>query len=254
MKIGIVLIATNCYVILAVRFIKRFMHFYKGSANITFYIFTDEDPHIYLPDNISNVIYIETHHNTWVEGTDSKFSSILSIEDKLINEDFVLYVDSDTNIDKEFTEEWFIGESVGGQHFDDQFGMRVIKAFERNPRSKAYVPYDTMLPQVYQYGAFFSFSTKKMIEFCKLMRSYQLADKEWGYEPGVNDESYINREFHFNPPEKIVLCKDFKFLISDKGGLPDTRRMDIDIRQYKKDLLKYKDSLIDIQNGIIIKE
>ena len=72
MKIGVILIATNSYIVLAVKFIKRFIQFYRGTARITFYIFTDEDPHKYLPDNI-DVVFIETHHTNWVEGTDSKF-------------------------------------------------------------------------------------------------------------------------------------------------------------------------------------
>jgi hypothetical protein len=252
MKIGIILIATNSYIVLAVRFIKRFVHFYKGDAEITFYIFTDEDPSIYLPDNI-NVVFIETHHKNWVEGTDSKFSSIISIEDKLLNEDYVLYVDSDTNIDKDFNEDWFIGESVGGQHYGDQGHMLTQgRPFERNPRSMAYIPRDTKLTETYYYGAFFCFSSKKMIEFCKLMKSWQVADKQWGYEPGVNDESFLNKEFHFNPPEKVVLCRDFKFLISDKGGIGDPRHMDLDVEELKRGLKEAKDKLINIQHGKLI--
>lgn len=252
MKIGIVLIATNSYIVLAVKFIKRFMRFYKGSATITFYIFTDEDPHKYIPDHI-NIVYIETHHRNWVEGTDSKFSSVVSIENKLINEDYVVYVDSDTSVNIEFDENWFIGESVGGQHYDDT--VRMIKdgrPFDRNPRSKSYVPRDTKLSQMYYYGAFFCFSSKKMIEFCKLMRSYQLADKEWGYEPGVNDESYINREFHFNPPSKVVLIKDFKFSVSDKGGIGDPRYPKLNVGAIKQDLILYKNNNINIAHGKVV--
>lgn len=252
MKIGVVLIATNSYIILAVRFIKRFMQFYKGTANITFYIFTDEDIRVYLPNNI-NVVYIETHHHNWIEGTDSKFSSIVSIENLLLNEDYVTYFDADTNVDKDFTEEWFLGDSVGGQHYGDAGHMLTQgRPFDRNPRSKAYIPVDTVLPQMYFYGAFFCFSSKKMLEFCKTLINYQVADKQWGYEPGVNDESYINREFHFNPPSKVVPCTEFKFLISDKGGIGETRRMNLNIEPIKKVLRKKKDEPINIANGIVI--
>ena len=38
-KIGIVIIATNSYFVLGIRFIKKFMHHYKGSQKITFYFF-----------------------------------------------------------------------------------------------------------------------------------------------------------------------------------------------------------------------
>lgn len=253
MKIGIIILATNSYFVLGIRLIKRFNYFYKGNAQITYYIFTDQDPKDYLPDDIS-IVYTETHHKSWVEGTDSKFSSIISIEDKLINEDYVLYLDADTNINKDFTEDWFIGESVGGQHYGDQGHMvKQGRPYERNPRSKAYIPRDTKLPEMYYYGAFFCFSSKKMIEFCKLMRSYQLEDKSWGYEPGVNDESFINKEFHFNPPEKVVLCKDFAFLISDKGGLQNTRNVDLNIEELKYEARKLKDQLWNLENSKIVK-
>ena len=36
-KIGIVILATNAYFVLGVRFIKKFMHHYKGDSKITFY-------------------------------------------------------------------------------------------------------------------------------------------------------------------------------------------------------------------------
>ena len=252
MKIGVILIATNSYIVLSIKFVKRFMYFYTGNAKITFYIFTDKDPHEYLPDDV-NIVFIETHHRNWVEGTDSKFSSIISIEDKLVNEDFCIYVDSDTSVNKHFNEEWFIGESVGGQHYDDLGRMiREGRPFDRNPRSKAYIPRDSKLPQMYYYGAFFAFSSKKMIEFCKLLRSYQLEDKKWGYEPAVNDESYINREFHFNPPSKIVLIKDFKFAISDKSGIGDPRNPRLDVSNILTQLKEHKNDLIDIRGQTII--
>jgi hypothetical protein len=248
MKIGIVVLGTNSYFILLVRFVKRFMHFYKGDKEIIFYLFTDTDPKDYLPDNI-HYEYIHTTNKSWVDGTNLKFVSILKLEDRDV--DYLLFVDADTNIDKDFTEEWFLGESVAGQHYGDQGWMKDKKGFERNPRSKAYIPLDTPLPQTYVYGAFFSFEKNKMMEFCKLMRDWQLADREWGFEPGCNDESYIQKYFHYNPPSKLVLCKDFKFLISDKGGIGETRRMDLDTQHIREKALEWKDKLWNIQNGKI---
>lgn len=259
MKIGIAILATNAYFVLGIRFIKRFMQFYKGPYYIRFFLFCDEDPLPYLPEGIEedfalhmdyDVKYIHTTNKNWVDGTNLKFESIISLENEEI--DYLFYFDADTNIDKNFTEEWFLGDMVGGQHYGDKDWMKNKKAFDRNPRSKAYVPKDTKLPQMYFYGAFFGGKKDRMIEFCKLMRSYQLADKEWGYEPGVNDESYINREFHFNPPTKIVLCPDFKFLISDKGGIGETRDMNLNTDKIKGDLLAFRDVPINIQHGKVI--
>jgi len=249
MKIGIVVLATNAYFVLGIRFIKRFMQFYTGKEKIKFFFFSDIDPKDYVPDDI-DVEYIHTVNHNWVDGTNLKFISIISLENQDV--DYLFYFDADTNVNSEFTEEWFLGDMVGGQHYGDQTWMLVNKPFERHQRSKAYIPKYTAHPEMYFYGAFFGGTKEKMISFCRLMRSYQLTDREWGYEPGVNDESYINREFHFNPPERIVLCKDFKFLISDKGGIGETRNMNLDVSHIKSALKAHKNDDINIQSNIVI--
>lgn len=247
-NIGIIVLATNAYFVLGIRFVKRFMQFYKGDSNVTFYFFSDTDPKNYVPDNI-NYEYHYTTNNSWVDGTNLKFTSILKLEN--CNADYLTYFDADTSVNEDFTEEWFIGDLVGGQHYADQVKgwMLEQKGFERNPRSKAYIPIDTSLPQMYYYGAFFSAKKDKMMEFCKKLLWGQIEDKKWGYEACVNDESHIQRYFHYNPPTKVVLCTEFKFIISHKGGLPDTRNMELDVSEIKKDLLKYKNEIIDIEYG-----
>lgn len=249
MRIGIVVLCTNAYFILGIRFIKKFIHHYKGDKAIIFYMFTDKDPKDYLPDDI-DYRYHHTTNKSWVDGTNLKFTSILKLEN--CEADYLFYFDADTNVDKDFTEEWFLGDMVGGQHYGDQSWMKNKKGFERNPKSKAYVPHNTKLPQMYFYGAFFGGTRDRMIQFCKLMRSYQLADKEWGYEPGVNDESYINREFHFNPPTKIVKTNEFRFLISDKGGVGQTRNMKLDLSKLLERAKELKNETFDIQHGQIV--
>ncbi len=244
-NIGIVVLCTNAYFVLGIRFVKRFMHFYKGDNNITFYFFSNNDPKDYLPDNI-DIEYFFASNDNWVDGTNLKFTSVLSIGDRL-KSDYLFYFDADTNVNNDFTEEWFLGDIVGGQHYADQDWMKEKKGFDRNPISKAYVPEDTTLPQMYYYGAFFGGTSENMINFCKTMRYYQLEDKKIPYEPGVNDESYINREFHFNPPTKVVLCTKFAFAISDKGGIGETRYPNLDVDKIKVDLMRYKNENINIQ-------
>ena len=250
MNIGVVVLATNAYFVLGIRFIKRFMHFYKGDKNITFYFFSDNNPKDYIPDNI-DFEYFHVTNDNWVDGTNLKFTSILKIKDKL-KSDYLFYFDADTNVDQNFTEDWFLGDLVGGQHYADQSWMKEVKGFDRNPISKAYVPFDTISPQMYYYGAFFGGTSKNMIEFCEIMRFYQLEDKKIPYEPGVNDESYINCYFHFNPPTKIVMCTEFAFAISDKGGIGETRDVNLDVNNIKNELLIYKNDLINIQNNKVV--
>jgi len=246
-NIGICILATNIYFLLGLRFIHKWRNHYKGNKKITFYLFTDRNPNEYI--DTTDIKYYNTSNKNWVDGTNLKFNSILKLKE--CNEDYLFYFDADTNITKDFTEEWFLGERVGGQHFADQSWMKEEKGFDRNPQSSAYIPYDTTLPQMYYYGAFFGGSKDQMINFCQTLREYQLKDKEINYEPAVNDESYINKEFHFNPPTKVVPTVDFKFDISDKGGIPQIRNTKIIFTDKLENIIQNYNKPFDIQNGLI---
>ena len=247
-NIGIVILATNAYFVLGIRFIKRFAHYYKGDKQITFYFFSDTDPKPYLPDNI-DVEYHHEQHTSWVDGTNSKFKNIINLSN--CKSDYLYYFDADTNMNADFTDEWFLGDLVGGEHYGNRDWLKNGAGFDRNSQSKAYVPLDSPLPYTYHYGAFFGGKTNKVIDFCTTLREWQLEDKKIPYEPGCNDESYINTYFHFNPPYTVP-CDKFAFNISDKGGIGETRHPDLDISNHKKTLLENKDRLINIQNNEII--
>lgn len=247
MRIGICILATNIYFLLGLRFIHKWRKHYRGNSRITFYLFTDRDPSRYIETN--DIKYIHSENDTWVDGTNSKFKNIIKLEET--QEDYLFYFDADTNISKDFEEEWFIGDMVGGQHFADQSWMKEKKGFERYEKSTAYVPLDTDLPEMYYYGAFFGGTKNNMINFCKTLQEYQQQDKKINFEPGVNDESYINKEFHYNPPTKVVLCKDFVFNISDKGGLGETRNLQLDYTQHLQDIEKNRNKPFDIRNNEI---
>lgn len=233
-KIGIVVLATNAYFILGVKFIKKFIHHYKGDKHITFYFFSDTDPKPYLQENI-DVKYYYNKHNSWLEGTNSKFSNMLSIEN--CDSDYLIYFDADTSISQDFTEEWFIGDTVGFEHFGNRDWMKEVKGYDRNPQSKAYVPLDTTLPQMYYHGCLFGGKKDKIIEVCKVLRNNQLEDQKIPYEPGVNDESYINQYYHYNPPSLVVYLENYKFNVSDKAGILNTRDPNLNIEHLKKELL-----------------
>jgi hypothetical protein len=248
-RIGIVILATNAYFVLGVRFIKKFIHHYKGDSSIKFYFFSDEDPKPYLPGNIE-VEYYYNKHSDWVEGTNAKFTNIISLSD--CDSNYLYYFDADTNVSKDFTEEWFLGDLVGGEHYGNRSWLANGIGFDKNPISKAYVPADTTLPCTYHYGAFFGGKKDKMIDFCKTLKEWQLEDQKIPYEPGVNDESYINAYFHYNPPTYVVPYESFMFDVSDKGGIGETRNTNLDINNIKDQILLYKDKVFNITNGNVV--
>ena len=244
MKIGIVVVCTNAYFILGVRFIKAFVKYYTGTHKIHFYVFSDTDPTTYMP-NITNLTYKSLFNKDWASGTNSKFQSILSL--KLSDCDHIYYFDADTEINKDFGD-WFIGDSVGGEHFSNR--DKGEKPFDRNPKSKAYVPLDTPLPQMYYYGAFFGGRKDYVINLCKILIENQNADKLIPYEPLWNDESYLNQYFHINPPSTVVPSDKFAFEISDKGGIENTKNTSLDISNLKAMILKHPTESFTLVKGV----
>jgi hypothetical protein len=67
----------------------------------------------------------------------------------------------------------------------------------------------------------------------------------------VNDESYINAYFHFNPPTTVA-CEDFAFDISHKGGIGETRNTKLDISDLKRQMLLHKNDVYNILNGKLV--
>tara|TARA_E500000178_G_scaffold319568_1_gene341973 strand:+ start:309 stop:1076 length:768 start_codon:yes stop_codon:yes gene_type:complete len=247
-KIGIVIVATNAYFILGLRLVNRFNNFYSGFSQIKFYFFSDQDPAPYLHKEI-NISYINQKHSNWVDGVNSKFKNILSLEDS--DCDYIYFLDSDTNINNPFNEWSILGDLVGGEHFGNKTWMKDVKNYDRNPRSSAYVPYNTELPQTYYLGAFFGGKKENVIEMCKVMCEWQEHNKKISHEPGVNDESYLNKYFHYNPPKTIPIEK-FPFVISDKGGMHNTREPSLDISNLVEGANERKYSLWDIKFNKIV--
>lgn len=246
-KIGIVILATNAYFVLGVRFIKKFMYHYKGDSEIKFYFFSDENPVAYIPDNIK-VEYHPVQHDSWMDATNDKFRNIINLANG--DSDYLYYFDADTSVSVDFTEEWFIGDLVGGEHYGNRSWLANGAGFDRFEKSKAYVPLDSPLPYTYHYGAFFGGLRDRVIDFCKTLREWQIEDKKIPYEPGVNDESYINAYFHFNPP-MTVRSENFAFEISHKGGIGETRNTNLDINHLKKEMIECKNDVYDINGGAI---
>ena len=252
MNIGILVIATNSYFPLGIRFIKQFNFFYRGNANIKYYFVSDKSPNDFIPESL-NVHYISDFHKSWKEGTDSKFKNILKTQGDSL--DYIYYFDADTVIRKPFTNDWFLGDLVGGKHFMHNVRLKAGQplGFERRKHSKAYVPLDTNLPQIYYYGAFFGGKHQNVIYFSKEIIQMMEDDIQNNFLRAVqNDESYINAYFHYNPPSRCVES-EFAFGVSNKGSIPKLRHINNEyIQEIEQDLLKYKNSCIDIINGKVV--
>ena len=244
----IAVVATNIYFLLGLRFIRQFWT-NCAEKNIKFHFFSDIDPTPYLKDGMQCQYWPE-NHKTWQDATNSKFKNMLKIE--LGPKDSLFYFDADTSVTAKFTTDWFLrGDLVGGEHYGNRNFLAGNTGYDRNKRSKAYIPEDSEHEAIYYYGAFFGGTKQKVTEFLKTLVEWQTYDTEvLGYEPVVNDESYINKYFHYTPP-KMVKCEEFMFNISDKAGIKDSRvvvRVDDTILQR---LVELKDKNWHISGGTV---
>ena len=244
--IHIAIIATNKYFPLGVRFIKKFEK--HSDQKVRFHFFSNMNPADYLPSHVDLVFY-RTEHNSWVDATNSKFDNIMKVQAD--NSDYIFYFDADTGISRDFSVNWFLGDSVAGEHFGNKGFLSGNKGYDRNSESKAYIPEDSQLECMYFYGAFFGGRSNFVKYFCETLIDWQQKDKAMNYEPAVNDESYINRFFHYSPPLKIVKSSDFAFNISDKGGLDNTRKIEDLPQEMFRKMLYLKDVDYDIADGEI---
>jgi hypothetical protein len=168
--------------------------------------------------------------------------------------DYVYYFDADTNVNREFTEDWFLGDLVGTEHFNNRWtehGKPCVKPYDRHPPSRAYIPFDTQLPQMYYHGALFGGSKVRIMEMCRKLEKDQMEDKAVHHEPVWNDESYINHYFHHNPCTRVLPNDAFLFDPSDKGGIGDTRSMSLDVSSILQKVKDTPDKAFDLSNGHI---
>lgn len=246
----IVVVATNAYFLMGLRFIRQF-HQYCKESNVKYHFFSDTDPSPYLRSGMNCQWYME-EHNSWQDATNSKFKNIIKLN--VEEQDHIFYFDADTSISRDFSTSWFlIGDLVGGEHFANKGDLKGNSGYDRNPRSKAYIPEDSPLEPIYYYGAFFGGKKEQIQDFCRVLLEWQHWDKVNlnGYEPVVNDESYINKYFHHTPPA-CVESKDFQFNISDKGGVENSRHVRKITEEEKLQLEALRDQNWSISHGTIV--
>jgi len=250
-SVTFLVVATNAYLPLGVRLVKRFNHFYHGEDAVTIHLLTDEELEPYLPPG--NWARERRIHTNWVEGTSSKFKELITLS-RSCDTEYLYVLDADTSFNRPFDLKWLLGDTVACEHFGNRDWMadNDKKNYERNRKSLAYVPYDTPHPQMYYMGMLIGGKTTCVEEFSTTMLDWQTEDTRTGNPACVQDESYINKYFHVNPPSHVVPTDGFPWVISDKGGLGETRNVNLGVSRVKAVLQEFRDRpLIDIRNNVV---
>lgn len=266
--INVVILATNIYALLGVRLIKQLNYRYKGKIPLHIHVFTDVDMEQYLPTSTKNVTVHYRIHNSWLNGTNSKFTNIVSLEKIMVRKfkpqsdnDYCYYIDADTIVVNDINETFFTlnrsHKFASLTHFICGSIPPENYPFERNSVSQAFVS-KTDKDQLYRHATYLGGRTQDFVEMCKKLIVMQDIDQKINFEPGCNDESYVNRYLHdirYTNQCKVWKCEDFSkyLLVSEKGGLENFR--DVKNKPTEEDLNLLKENRekqINIVNGKIV--
>lgn len=243
-----VVLATNSYLPLGIRLYKNLCRYFQGDFHVNMVV--NRDPSPFLSDRfLHNISFSADNNTSWVDCMYLKFKWMLATEAK-----FIYYLDADTNLNKTVNKSLFCNSEyqlVGAEHFNNRSVMKDIKNYERNKISQAYIPVTTSLPQMYYQGAFFGGQKENIDVFCKTILDWKAKDKAINFEPGVNDESYINKFFHYNQPKTLHL-EEFPFIVSCKGGINNSRN--VKNPWDEQGLMNNRDNYINIRDGKVISD
>lgn len=206
-KICIVLVATNYYFPLGLRFINRWSHLYNGEIETEFHFYSEKDPSEYIDSTLSNVLFHKMETTSWSEADVSRIYEIVKMDDH--ETDYIYVFDADTNIDFKFNDYLFKDGIVAYQHLYNDL-------FDTNKEAKNY--FEVTPSDIWYQTCLIGGSKKDMVAMCKAVVPWISIDQENGYTPQWIAERYFNRYLHENKPSYYIKRgQPTPFYMSDKG-------------------------------------
>jgi hypothetical protein len=251
-KICLLIVATNVYFILGVRFINKWNKLYKGNNNIHFHFVSDQNPFEYLPNDINNVTYENVESvEDWTYNSMLRLYKTLELKDK--DYDQIYWFDADTNIDYVFEDNW-VGDLVSYIH-----GYKMMVWMTTNARSSSFIPFEKNLD--YYQACFWGGNKDIVIDACEKSLLLYEYDKAIDYVPSWADEKYLNKYFYFKRPSKSFKQGQLPFRVADKGrqgvisGIDHKPFYDIETSQYQlilENVKQNKELFWDIEDSSFI--
>lgn len=205
MKIGLINIATNRYMEFAENLYNSADKFFLSNEGyeVHYFLFTN------LPGKIKrdNLIVTNQEHYPWPGMTLRRYEIFCKNEDILSDMDYLYYCDIDMLFEGYIGNE-IIGESVGTIHPGFWNAPVHIMSYDRNPLSKAYVPFTE--GKRYYAGGFNGGTSNNFLKMADTIYRNIEEDQKIGYVAQWHDESHLNRYFIDNPPE-ITLDPSYCF-------------------------------------------
>lgn len=195
-KIGILYICTGKYSVLWPGFFESAEKKLLTNCEKHYFVFTDA-PTVEHEAECDRIHRIEQEAMEWPYSTLLRFHIFLKCEEQLSSFDYLYFFNADVEIVKEITEEMFLPriehneELVVVQHAGYYNKHPYQFTYDRNPRSKAFIPFGK--GTVYVCGGINGGQTSAFLDMCNILSNHIDADLQNGIIALWHDESHLNK-------------------------------------------------------------
>lgn len=197
-KVGLLLIATHKYKQFLQPIITSADKYFLNDCDVSYYVFSDHEQPLQSNRKINN-IHIE--HKPFPYASADRWKHFVNNEEKLLNEEYLFYVDVDCLFVDEIKSEDVLSNLVGVRHCGYINGGGT---FELNMKSMAYI--EPAKRKIYYGGGYSGGIKTQYMELAKWCYNAFEEDQIKGIMPIYADESILNKYFSEHEPTKILNC------------------------------------------------
>lgn len=234
MRIGILYICTGKYSVFWKGFYNSMEKYFIIDAKKHYFVFTDEENLIYR--DRANVSRISIKKEGWPSDTLKRFDLFCSIEDLLIDMDYLFFFNANLKCVTEISCTEVLPNIAKGEALVAVIHPGLMKRklkycpYERKRKSSAYVPYNC--GHVYVQGCLSGGTREAYLSMAKKLEHNIEKDKENGIVAIFHDESHLNRY--------IIGRNDIKYL-SPAYCMPEDFNMPFETKILSLEKSKYFD-------------
>jgi ribosomal protein L31 len=239
MKIAICLIATNKYTDFFYRLEKEIFSHFLSTENVHIHLFTNK--YISKKKISKNISIHKIIHEPWPLVTLKRFQYISSIEDSLLNYDYIFYMDVDMKINSPIGNE-ILGSIISTKHPGYVDSEKTEFPVCKDSNSTAYIK-DTSQLKNYFAGGFFGGESKEFLKLSSTLEKNIQTDINNKCIPIWHDESHLNFYLSETRPTKILdehYCFDENNLNESNHNKAKIIALSKDHSLYRYKYTKYK--------------
>lgn len=265
-RVAIAYICTGKYNLFWEDFFKSFEENFLKHTEKHYYVFTEQD-YVYGEEFCDRVHRKYLEAKPWPLITLLRFHTFCSISEELKQFDYIYFFNSNVECKGKVIEQDFLPDKNKGERLvvtqhPGYYNLksRYVDSYDRNPHSKAYVPYNVSGEAV--IGALIGGTSDGFLEMSQILMERINSDLQKGVIAKWHDESHLNRyivgrtdykvltpsyyypiRYHLNFEPKIVeVEKSTKFDVNQfKGNIPIEESLCQKVRRNLNKIIKEQD-------------